>query len=321
MDNALDNIKYDDYLYFSPDEATAWVLDVAKYYTEVKHKTQIPFSEYAQLVKSFKNHLKESKIKLISNHMLLNEEDLQYDDFVEKIWGVPSILTNIDGDTTYLIPEALTSKLPKQFYYDFFDRLVQKENVTIVLTDYTLVKLIKYDITEIRNVYNGTYIYPEGLAPKFYLNTVGKGDTLKYVHKFINEKVLAETEDVIMWDIVHNQTNKCVALVHLQVDKQNKVANMDVVLQNDHSNNEFAQVLKFIKQICFRKLELDKICAVNNNMSFAYSALNTLYHFAGFKANYDIDHSQFEATPDEYPTLDDIYNEHEDVIDKVVIDI
>lgn len=316
-----DTIKYTDYMYFSPEEATAWVYDIVKYAVDVKHKNFISLNEYSGIVKRYKEYLENNGVKLLSNHMLLDDKDVRFYEFIQKIWGIEPDLVDMNGDTAYNISQQLVAHKPKAFYYDFFNLLKDKQSVTIELEKYTLSKLLPFDYKEIERIYEGEYIFPNGDEPKFYLVMDKHGDVLDYVHKFVREKVLNPEDHAIVWDVFENGTNECVALVYLNVVKEEEYANLDIILNNDISDTGFSEVIKLIKKICFDKIGLKKVCAVNYNMSFAYSALNSIYHFAGFKATYDVDHSTFEAEPDTIPTLDELYNNNESVIDNIVVDI
>ena len=314
-----DTIQYTDYEYFAPDDATNWVYDLVKYCIDIKHKTFVKFSEYVAIIRLYKQYLESNHIKLLSNHDLLNEQDLKFYEFIEKIWGVPADLTDNNGDTAYNLPQILISHKPEKFSNPFFELLKNKQNVTIELPGFTLAKLIDFDIQEIKKIYNGDYIFPADNQPKFYLVTDSIG-YLDYVHKFINDKVLNAPEHTLIWD-VYTKGNDCVALVYLHVDKDNKTADLDVILAHDYSDTNFAQVIKFIKDICFKKLQLETINAVNLNKDFVYSTLNTIYHFAGFKATYDVDHSTFVAQPDAIPSIDELYTTQENIVDNIVVDI
>lgn len=322
MKNIENNIlnSYTSYLCFNPDEAKAWVLDVIKYFVEYKHKNYIPYTEYSKIVQEFKKFLEDKRVKLLSCHELLDSEEVQLSDYIKEKWGIKAELVNEGEDTQLMIPDLLTKNILKQFNYDYFKIAVLKQSVSIILENFTLVKLLKYDISEIKAVYEGGYIYPLGMAPKFYLNTIVGDESLDYVHKFVTEKVLGNLENVLMWDVLDNQTNKCVAVIYLQIDNEAKVAYLDVVLDNDYSNVDLAEVIKLIKGICFKKFELTKVIANNDNIGWAYSTLNSIYHFAGFKAKYDFNHSDFEAVQEDIPALDELYNTHEDIINKIVIE-
>ncbi len=318
MEQKEDN--YAGYLYFSPDHAKSWVLDIVKYCVQGKHKTTVAYSEYVQLVQGFNKYLQDNRIKLITVHPLMDDNNIMIAEYIKKIWGIDCELVHKDNDTQLIFPKILCDNVPDKFYFPYFEYLNGRQSIAIELSKYLLIRLLKYDIDQIASVYKGEHTYPEDSAPKFYLNTMGKGDTLEYVHKFINTKVLNLKDNVLMWDVVDMATNECVALIYLEVDKPNACADMDIIIHNENTSTDISEAIKFVKEICFRKLNLTKITASNYNKGWAYSTLNTIFHFAGFKAHYDIDYSTFEAEYDGIPSLDQLYTSNQDKLDNLDIE-